>query len=213
MCVFIILAQYLLMASRSLIWPCRKDTWASNSSSWQHRGNNFVWVREREREWEIWARKETCRERWRKREILTASFLPMVLLWERVMLKKESFLVAERGGDKVLMSLPLETGRGGDAVVWPCPPERLSMLGEELTVLEVWPEKERNDEHKDKQMRAVSSRERTDEPVLLSQTLILFLPPQCSNLLNIWVCDDCIQVQPTYCSEGECFESEPVSLD
>ena len=33
------------------------------------------------------------------------------------MLKKESFLVAERGGDKVLMSLPLETGRGGDAVV------------------------------------------------------------------------------------------------
>lgn len=38
MCVFIILAQYLLMASRSLIWPCRKETWASRSSScWSHK--------------------------------------------------------------------------------------------------------------------------------------------------------------------------------
>lgn len=32
------------------------------------------------------------------------------------MLKKESFLVAERGGDEVLTSLPLEGGRGGEAV-------------------------------------------------------------------------------------------------
>lgn len=49
---------------------------------------------------------------------LTDSFLPMVLLWERerVMLKKDSFLVAERGGDEVLTSLPLEGGRGGEAV-------------------------------------------------------------------------------------------------
>lgn len=51
-------------------------------------------------------------------EQLTVSFLPMVLLWERerVMLKKDSFLVAERGGDEVLTSLPLEGGRGGEAV-------------------------------------------------------------------------------------------------
>lgn len=67
----------------------------------------------------------------------------MVLLWERerVILKKDSFLVAERGGEEVLTSLPLEGGRGGEAVAWPRPPERLSMLGEELTVLELWPEK------------------------------------------------------------------------
>lgn len=49
---------------------------------------------------------------------LTVSFLPMVLLWERerAMLKKDSFLLAERGGDDVLTSLPLEGGRGGEAV-------------------------------------------------------------------------------------------------
>lgn len=49
---------------------------------------------------------------------LTVSFLPMVLLWERerVMLKKESFLVAESGGDEVLTSLPLDGGNGGEAV-------------------------------------------------------------------------------------------------
>lgn len=33
-----------------------------------------------------------------------------------MMLKKDSFLVAERGGDEVLTSLPLEGGRGGEAV-------------------------------------------------------------------------------------------------
>lgn len=56
-------------------------------------------------------KKEQC-------EWLTVSFLPMVLLWEqeRVMLKKDSFLVAESGGDEVLTSLPLEEGRGGEAV-------------------------------------------------------------------------------------------------
>lgn len=50
-------------------------------------------------------------------EQLTVSFLPMLLLWERerVMLKNDSFLVAERGGDEVLTSLPLDGGRGGDA--------------------------------------------------------------------------------------------------
>lgn len=55
------------------------------------------------------------------------------------MLKKDSFLVAERGGDELLTSLPLEGGRGGDAEDWPRPPEKLSVLGEELTVLELWP--------------------------------------------------------------------------
>lgn len=50
--------------------------------------------------------------------MLTVSFLPIVLLWERerVMLKKDSFFVAESGGDEVLTSLPLEGGRGGEAV-------------------------------------------------------------------------------------------------
>ncbi|TNN72206.1 hypothetical protein EYF80_017634 [Liparis tanakae] len=50
--------------------------------------------------------------------LLTDSFLPMVLLWERerVMLKNDSFLVAERGGDEVPTSLPLKGGRGGEAV-------------------------------------------------------------------------------------------------
>lgn len=55
------------------------------------------------------------------------------------MLKKDSFLEAERGGDVLLTSLPLEGGRGGDAVSWPRPPERLSVLGEVLTVFELWP--------------------------------------------------------------------------
>lgn len=50
-------------------------------------------------------------------------------------------MVAERGGEEVLMSLPLDGGRGGEAVDGPRPPERLSMLGEELTVLELWPER------------------------------------------------------------------------
>lgn len=60
-----------------------------------------------------------------------------------MMLKKDSFLVADSGGDEVLTSLPLEGGRGGEAVDWPRPPERLSILGEELTVLEPWPGKQR----------------------------------------------------------------------
>lgn len=55
------------------------------------------------------------------------------------MLKKDSFLVAERGGDDVLRSLPLEVWRGGDAVDTALPPDRLSTLGEELTVCELWP--------------------------------------------------------------------------
>lgn len=76
-------------------------------------------------------------------ERLTASFLPMDLLWERerVMLKKDSFLLAEGGGDEALTSLPREEGGGGEEVDWPRPPERLSMLGELLAVLELWPEK------------------------------------------------------------------------
>ena len=47
------------------------------------------------------------------------SFLPMLLLWERerVMLKKDSFLLAESGGEAALASLPLEGGRGGEAVL------------------------------------------------------------------------------------------------
>lgn len=66
----------------------------------------------------------------------------MDLLWERerVMLKKDSFLLADGGGDDVLMSLPLEERGGGEEVNWPRPPERLSMLGEVLAVLELWPE-------------------------------------------------------------------------
>lgn len=56
------------------------------------------------------------------------------------MLKKDSFLEAESGGDDVLTSLPLEGGRGGEEVDGPRPPDRLSMLGEELTVRELWPE-------------------------------------------------------------------------
>lgn len=108
-----------------------------------------VW--DKMRRWE----KQTCQqpkgERGRGRERggergggikqLTISFFPMVLLWERerVMLKKDSFLVAENGGDEVLTSLPLEGGSGGEAVDWARPPERLSVLGEELTVLELWP--------------------------------------------------------------------------
>lgn len=49
------------------------------------------------------------------------------------MLKKE---------EESLASLPLLARRGGDAVTdWPRPPpERLSVLGEELTVLEAWPD-------------------------------------------------------------------------
>lgn len=45
-----------------------------------------------------------------KREGLTVSFLPMDLLWERerVMLKKDSFLLADGGGDEALTSLPRE---------------------------------------------------------------------------------------------------------
>ena len=76
--------------------------------------------------------------------ILTVSLLPTVLLWdrERLMLKKESFLVAERGGDEVLESRPLDAGRGGDAMAWSRPLDRLSILGEELTVLEEYPERE-----------------------------------------------------------------------
>lgn len=57
------------------------------------------------------------------------------------MLKNKSFFVAERGGDDVLESCPLEAERGGDDMAWSFPHDRLSALGEELTVLEVWPEK------------------------------------------------------------------------
>lgn len=76
---------------------------------------------------------------------LTVSFLPMDLLWERerAMLKKDSFLLADGGGDEVLASLPREEGGGGggEEEDWPRPPERLSTLGELLTVLELWPER------------------------------------------------------------------------
>lgn len=70
---------------------------------------------------------------------LTVSFLLLrLLLWdrERLMLKKE---------EESFTSLPLLARRGGDTVTdWPRPPpERLSMLGEELTVLEVWPDQAR----------------------------------------------------------------------
>lgn len=66
---------------------------------------------------------------------LTASFL----LWERerAMLKN---LAADSGGGEALPSLPLEDGSGGEAAAGPRPPERLSMLGEELSVLELWPD-------------------------------------------------------------------------
>lgn len=76
-------------------------------------------------------------------ERLTDSFLPMDLLWERerVMLKKDSFLLVDGGGDEALTSLPREEGGGGEDVDWPRPPERLSMLGELLAVLELWPER------------------------------------------------------------------------
>lgn len=76
-------------------------------------------------------------------EGLTDSFLPMDLLWERerVMLKKDSFLPADGGGDDALTSLPREEGGGGEEADWPRPPERLSMLGELLAVRELWPEK------------------------------------------------------------------------
>lgn len=79
---------------------------------------------------------------WRQ---LTVSLFPMVLLRERerVMLKKQSFLLADRGGEEVLTSLPLGRCRGGEAVEWPRPPERLSMLGEELTIWGFCPERER----------------------------------------------------------------------
>lgn len=163
MCEFIILAQYLLMASRSLIWPWRKETWASRSSScWFHTHTHndqkiikskgtpqwkdlWVWCYERRK----WKRdKRTTRKQERRLvqttyKQITTSFLPMVLLWERerVILKKDSFLVADSGGDEVLTSLPLDSGRGGDAVDWARPPERLSMLGEELTVQELWPKR------------------------------------------------------------------------
>lgn len=66
----------------------------------------------------------------------------MVLLWdrERLILKNESFLVAEEGGDDVLESRPpLDTGRGGEDIAWSRPPDRLSLLGEELIVLKVCP--------------------------------------------------------------------------
>lgn len=76
-------------------------------------------------------------------EGLTDSFLPMDLLWERerVMLKKDSFLLVDGGGDEALTSLPREEGGGGEEADWPRPPDRLSMLGELLAVLELWPEK------------------------------------------------------------------------
>lgn len=56
-----------------------------------------------------------------------------------MMLKKDSFLLAD-GGDDPLTSLPREERGGGEEVDWPRPPERLSMLGEVLAVLELWPE-------------------------------------------------------------------------
>lgn len=71
--------------------------------------------------------------------LLTASFLFIVLLWdrERLILKKESFFEAEEGGDDVLESRL--TGRGGEDIAWSRPPDKLSELGEELMVLGVWP--------------------------------------------------------------------------
>lgn len=59
-------------------------------------------------------------------KILTDSLLPIVLLCERdreMLLKKESFLAADEGGEPV-NSLP---------------PGKLSMLGEELMFLELCP--------------------------------------------------------------------------
>lgn len=52
------------------------------------------------------------------------------------MWKKDSFLLVDGGGDEVLMS-----EGGGEEENWPRPAERLSMLGELLAVLELWPEK------------------------------------------------------------------------
>lgn len=50
--------------------------------------------------------------------MLTASFLFIVLLCdrERLILKKESFFVAEGGGDDVLESRSLDTTRGGEDI-------------------------------------------------------------------------------------------------
>lgn len=59
---------------------------------------------------------------------LTDSFLPIVLLWERereMVLKKESFLDADKGGDPVYSR----------------PPDKLSVLGDALTFFELWPVK------------------------------------------------------------------------
>lgn len=57
---------------------------------------------------------------------LTDSFLLIVLLWERereMVLKKESFFDADKGGDPVNSR----------------PPGKLSMLGDELMFFELWP--------------------------------------------------------------------------
>lgn len=65
--------------------------------------------------------------------ILTDSFLLILLLWEReweIVLKKDSFLVADRGGDPVYSRLP----------------DKLSMLGEELTFFELCPAKQAEEE-------------------------------------------------------------------
>lgn len=54
------------------------------------------------------------------------SFLLIVLLWERereMVLKKESFFDADKGGDPVNSR----------------PPDKLSMLGDELMIFELWP--------------------------------------------------------------------------
>jgi len=51
------------------------------------------------------------------------------LLWERereIVLKKESFFDADKGGDPVNSR----------------PPDKLSMLGDELMFFELWPEKQ-----------------------------------------------------------------------
>lgn len=59
----------------------------------------------------------------------TDSFRFIVLLWERereMVLKKESFFEADKGGDPVNSR----------------PPDKLSMLGDELMFFELWPVKQ-----------------------------------------------------------------------
>lgn len=77
----------------------------------------------------------------KKAKELTASFLPIDLLCERerLILKKESFFVAERGGDDMEDSCPFEAILGGGDIAWSRPVDKLSTLGDELTVLDLGP--------------------------------------------------------------------------